>query len=53
MSMKALAFKTHGDEQQLDLHTVPRPTLLADDVLVHIRGFAINPVRNKKSIPTP
>lgn len=45
MSMKALGITAPGDEQHLNLHTIGRPTISADDVLVKISAFALNPVR--------
>lgn len=45
MSMKALAITAHGDEQQLNLHQVARPVHTADDLLVKVSAFALNPVR--------
>lgn len=43
--MKVLGYKSHGDENQMDLFEVPRPSYGDNDVLVKLSGFAINPVR--------
>ena len=45
MSMKAIAIKAHGDEKQLELFTMPRPVPSADEALIKVHGFALNPVR--------
>ena len=45
MSMKALAFRATGDEQVLELRQIARPLPGAEDVLIKVLAFAINPVR--------
>lgn len=45
-SMKALAFRAHGDENQMELVDVPHPSFGDDDLLIKVSAFAINPVRD-------
>ena len=44
-TMKALGYKAYGDENQMNLFDVPKPSYGDNDVLVKLSGFAVNPVR--------